>query len=58
MDDILTTKEAARYLKVSEAYVRQIIRKKKMRAYKEGRRGGYRVLKKDLTKYVKQKLQN
>lgn len=58
MDDILTTKEAARYLKVSEEFLRLLIRKKKIRAYKEGRRGGFRILKQDIGNYVKQKLQN
>ena len=50
MDDILKTKEAAEYLKVGEAYIRQLIRLKKLRAYREGRRGGYRILKEDLNK--------
>ena len=58
MDNILITKEAADYLKVSAAYIRQLIRRKKLRAYKEGRRGGYRVLKEDISKYIKQKLQS
>lgn len=56
MDDIITTKEAAKYLKISEAYVRLLIRKKKLRAYEEGRRGGYRILKKDINEYIKNKL--
>ena len=56
MDDILKTKEAAEYLKVGEAYIRQLIRLKKLRAYREGRRGGYRILKEDINKYIKQKL--
>jgi len=56
MDDILRTKEAAKYLKVGEAYIRQLIRLKKLRAYREGRRGGYRILKEDINKYIKQKL--
>lgn len=56
MDDILVTKEVAGYLKVSEAYIRQLIRLKKLRAFREGRRGGYRILKKDLNKYIEKKL--
>jgi len=56
VDDILRTKEAAKYLKVGEAYIRQLIRLKKLRAYREGRRGGYRILKEDINKYIKQKL--
>ena len=58
MDDILRTKEAAKYLKVGEAYIRRLIRLKKLRAYREGRRGGYRILKKDIAKYIKYKLKN
>jgi len=45
VDDILKTKEAAEYLKVGEAHIRELIRLKKLRAYEEGRRGGYRILK-------------
>lgn len=56
MDDILRTKEAAEYLKVGEAYIRRLIRLKKLRAYREGRRGGYRLLKEDINKYIVQKL--
>ena len=56
MDDILTTKEAAKYLKVGESYICQLIRLKKLRAYEEGRRGGYRILKEDINKYINDKL--
>ena len=55
MDDILTTREAAEHLKISEEFVRQLIRKKILRAYPEGRRGGYRILKEDIAKYVERK---
>ena len=58
MDDILRTKEAAKYLKVGEAYIRRLIRLKKLRAYREGRRGGYRILKADVKKYIQQKLKS
>ena len=58
MDDILRTKEAAKYLKVGEAYIRSLIRSKKLRAYREGRRGGYRILKTDIKKYINQKLKS
>jgi len=40
MEKVLITKEVASILRVSEEYVRGLIRKKKIRAYKEGRRGG------------------
>lgn len=43
MNNILLTKEVAEMLRVSEEYVRELIRHRKLKAYKEGRRGGYRV---------------
>ena len=58
MDEIFLTKEVAKYLKVSEAYIRQLIRCEELRAYKEGRRGGYRVLKEDIDKYIEKKFGN
>ncbi len=58
MGNILITKEVAELLRVSEEYVRELIRHRKLRAYKEGRRGGYRILKEDVDKYVKIKLQH
>ena len=58
MDDILRTKEAADYLKVGEAYIRHLIRLKKLRAYGEGRRGGYRIRKEDINSYINKKLKN
>ncbi|MFA5038646.1 MAG: helix-turn-helix domain-containing protein [Candidatus Omnitrophota bacterium] len=54
--EILITKEVARKLRVSEEFVRLLIRQKKLRAYQEGRRGGYRILQKDVDKYIKMKL--
>lgn len=56
MDDILLTKEAAKILKVSEGFVRELIRDKKLRAYKEGRRGGFRIPKQDVDYYIKVRL--
>ena len=58
MDDILTTREVAKHLKISEEFVRQLIRKNIIRAYPEGRRGGYRILKEDIMKYVEGKFLN
>ena len=55
MEKVLLTKEVAGILRVSEEYVRELIRKKKLRAYKEGRRGGYRVTVKEVQNYVNQK---
>jgi excisionase family DNA binding protein len=56
VNDILITKEAARYLRVGEAYVRRLIRTGRLRGYEEGRRGGYRILKEDIDRYIAQKL--
>jgi len=58
VDDILKTKEAAEYLKVSEAHIRELIRLKKLRAYEEGRRGGYRILKEDINTYIDNKMKS
>ena len=57
MESVLVTKEVAKLLRVSEEYVRQLIRGKIIRAYKEGRRGGFRILKEDVDRYIKVKLQ-
>ena len=50
--------EAAEYLKVSEAHIRELIRLKKLRAYEEGRRGGYRILKEDINTYIDNKMKS
>ena len=57
MSDILLTKEVAELLRVSEEHVRELIRQRKLRAYKEGRRGGYRITKKEVQNYIKKKHQ-
>ena len=57
MSNILITKEVAEMLRVSEEYVRELIRQRKLKAYKEGRRGGYRVTIKEVDNYVKRKHQ-
>ena len=43
MQKILVTKEVAEMLRLHEEYVRLLIRQRKLKAYKEGRRGGYRI---------------
>jgi len=55
MLDVLVTKEVAKILRISTDHVRELIRDKKIRAYTEGRRGGYRILKKDVENYIKKK---
>ncbi|MFA5410644.1 MAG: helix-turn-helix domain-containing protein [Candidatus Omnitrophota bacterium] len=49
---LLLTKEAAEVLRVSEEYLRSLIRKKKIPAYKEGRRGGYRIPAVEIDNYI------
>lgn len=57
MSDILLTKEVAELLRVSDEHVRELIRQRKLRAYKEGRRGGYRITKKEVQNYIRRKHQ-
>jgi excisionase family DNA binding protein len=52
---LLLTREAANILRVSEEYLRTLIRKKQITAYKEGRRGGYRISSKEVEKYISRK---
>lgn len=49
---LLLTKEAADVLRVSEEYLRCLIRQKKITAYKEGRRGGYRIPSQEIDNYI------
>jgi excisionase family DNA binding protein len=55
MDKMLLTKEVAEILRVSEEYVRELIRREKICAYKEGRRGGYRITPTEVEKYISEK---
>lgn len=52
MKNILLTKEVADMLRVSEEYVRELVRKKKIGAYSEGRRGGFRIPMDEVEKYI------
>ena len=52
---LLLTKEAADILRISEEYLRCLIRKKKIAAYKEGRRGGYRIPLAEIDNYITRK---
>ena len=52
---LLLTKEAANILRISEEYLRSLIRKKKISAYKEGRRGGYRIRFEEIDNYITNK---
>ena len=55
MKELYLTKEAADLLRVSEEYLRELIRAGKIKAYKEGRRGGYRITRIAIDKYIKRK---
>jgi excisionase family DNA binding protein len=52
---LLLTREAAEILRISEEYLRSLIRKKRIVAYKEGRRGGYRIPIKEIDNYIARK---
>ena len=52
MNKILITKEVAEMLRVSEEYVRKLIRHRKLKAYKEGKRGGFRITMGEIEKYI------
>jgi len=55
---LLITREAADILRISEEYLRSLIRQKKISAYKEGRRGGYRISIEEVDNYIKGKYKN
>ena len=55
MKELYLTKEAADLLRVSEEYLRELIRAGKIKAYKEGRRGGYRITRIAIDRYIKRK---
>ena len=55
MHKMLVTKEVAQLLRLHEEYVRELIRQGKIKAYKEGRRGGYRVSTEEVDKYIERK---
>ena len=55
MEKVLLTKEVAEMLRLSEEYVRELIRQRKIKAYKEGRRGGYRITPEEVKRYISRK---
>lgn len=57
MEKVLVTKEVAEMLRLSEEYVRELIRQRKLKAYKEGRRGGYRITLDEVKSYIDRKQQ-
>lgn len=52
---LLLTKEAAKLLRISEEHLRLLVRQKKIKAYKEGRRGGYRIPAKEIDNYIEKR---
>lgn len=50
---LLLTREAAELLRISEEYLRSLIRNKRIIAYKEGRRGGYRIPVQEIDVYIR-----
>lgn len=55
MNKILLTKEVAQILRLHEEYVRELIRQRKLKAYREGRRGGYRITSEAVQDYIDKK---
>jgi excisionase family DNA binding protein len=55
MEKVLLTKEVAQMLRLSEEYVRELIRQRKLKAYQEGRRGGYRITMPEVQRYIERK---
>ena len=55
MEKVLLTKEVAEMLRLSEEYVRELIRQRKLKAYQEGRRGGYRITSIEVRRYIERK---
>ncbi len=49
---VLLTREVAEMLRISEEHVRDLIRQGKLNAYKEGRRGGYRITMEEVERYI------
>jgi excisionase family DNA binding protein len=52
---LLLSKEAAAILRISVEYLRSLIRRREIIAYKEGRRGGYRIPASEIESYIDRK---
>lgn len=55
MVKLLTTREVAEGLRISEEHTRELIHVGKIVAYKEGRRGGYRIPETEIIRYIENK---
>ena len=56
MMDLLTLREAADAMKVSESTVRRLVRQGSLTAYKVGDRGQLRIKRDDLERYVESQI--
>ncbi len=56
MEKLLLTNEVAEMLRVSEHYVRELLRERKLEGYKESRRSGYRIPYSAVTQYIEMKI--
>ena len=54
-EKLLLAKEAASILRISVEYLRSLIRRREITAYKEGRRGGYRIPSSEIKSYIDRK---
>lgn len=54
--EILKTEEVAKILRVSPLHVRNLINAGRIKAYKEGRKGGFRTLWVEVERYILDKL--
>ena len=55
MIELLTTREVAVILRLSEMHVRKLINTKILNGYKEGRKGGFRVPSSEVERYIKER---
>ena len=53
--ELYTTKEVSKMLRVGTAHVSAMAGKGIIRSYKEGQKGGFRFLKKDIQSYINKK---
>lgn len=55
---VYNSKEVCELLQISVNHLRRLIKKGKIKAYKEGRGGGYRIREESLWDYIKDKEDN
>lgn len=57
MMNILTSKEVADVLKVSTNHVQKLCKNGELKSYKEGRKGGFRILESSLNEYIMKRME-